>query len=175
MATSLAYIPVCNWRMFLFTARIKCNAVSRYFSVKDNFLFIRAIFLHHFPALYRGASTHFLRFNLINFRNFPWQWLLRPAFLAGIKPCDVIMHKIYFFICEILANPTRISTFTGRFKQEVNNFNDSFRSFFNYIQLKSIANAFLLLITSFYTFYIATNTFQKKHVYILYIISIFTN
>jgi hypothetical protein len=34
-------------------------------------------------------SGHFELFN------FPGRWLLRPAFLAGIKPCDVIMHKGY--------------------------------------------------------------------------------
>jgi hypothetical protein len=33
--------------------------------------------------------------------NFPGRWLLRPAFLAGIKPCDVIMHKVY---CHPLYN-----------------------------------------------------------------------
>jgi hypothetical protein len=27
--------------------------------------------------------------------NFPGRWLLRPAFLAGITPCDVIMIKVY--------------------------------------------------------------------------------
>jgi hypothetical protein len=30
--------------------------------------------------------------------NFPGRWLLRPTFLAGIKPCDVIMHKVYCLI-----------------------------------------------------------------------------
>jgi hypothetical protein len=24
--------------------------------------------------------------------------LLRPAFLAAIKPCDVIIHKVYFYL-----------------------------------------------------------------------------
>ena len=32
-------------------------------------------------------SGHFELFN------FPRRRLLRPAFLAGIKPCDIIMHK----------------------------------------------------------------------------------
>jgi hypothetical protein len=27
--------------------------------------------------------------------NFPGRRLLRPAFLAGIKPCDIIMYKVY--------------------------------------------------------------------------------
>jgi hypothetical protein len=30
------------------------------------------------------------------FSNFPGRWLLRAAFLADIKPCDVIMHKVYY-------------------------------------------------------------------------------
>jgi hypothetical protein len=34
-------------------------------------------------------SGHFELFNFLE------QWLLRPAFLAGIKPSDVIMHKVY--------------------------------------------------------------------------------
>ena len=34
------------------------------------------------------SACHFELFN------FPGR-LLRPAFLAGIKPCDVIMHKVY--------------------------------------------------------------------------------
>jgi hypothetical protein len=34
-------------------------------------------------------SRHFELFN------FPGRWLLRPAFLSGIKPCDVIMHRVY--------------------------------------------------------------------------------
>jgi hypothetical protein len=34
-------------------------------------------------------SGHFELFN------FPERLLLRPAFLAGIKPYDVIMHKVY--------------------------------------------------------------------------------
>jgi hypothetical protein len=34
-------------------------------------------------------SGHFELFN------FPGRGLLRPAFLAGVKPCDVIMHKVY--------------------------------------------------------------------------------
>jgi hypothetical protein len=34
-------------------------------------------------------------FELFNF--FPGRWLLRPAFLVGIKHCDVIMHKVYSF------------------------------------------------------------------------------
>jgi hypothetical protein len=34
-------------------------------------------------------SGHFELFNILG------RWLLRPAFLAGIKPCDVIMHKVY--------------------------------------------------------------------------------
>ena len=36
-------------------------------------------------------SGHFELFN------FPGRWLLRPAFHAGIKPCDVIMHKVYWW------------------------------------------------------------------------------
>jgi hypothetical protein len=31
------------------------------------------------------------------YRNFPGRWLLRPAFHAGIKPCDVIMCKVYYW------------------------------------------------------------------------------
>jgi hypothetical protein len=27
--------------------------------------------------------------------NFTERWLLRPEFLAGIKPSDVIIHKVY--------------------------------------------------------------------------------
>jgi hypothetical protein len=34
-------------------------------------------------------SGHFELFN------FPGRRLLRPAFLAGIKPCDVIIHKVF--------------------------------------------------------------------------------
>jgi hypothetical protein len=26
--------------------------------------------------------------------NFPGRWVLRPAFFTGIKPCDVIIHKV---------------------------------------------------------------------------------
>ena len=33
-------------------------------------------------------SYHFELFN------FPGRWLLRPTFLSGIKPCDIIMHKV---------------------------------------------------------------------------------
>jgi hypothetical protein len=40
-------------------------------------------------------SGHFELFN------FPGRWLLRPAFLAGIQPCDVIMHKVYFLAKRI--------------------------------------------------------------------------
>jgi hypothetical protein len=45
-------------------------------------------------------SGHFELFN------FPGRWLLRPAFFAGIKPCDVIMHKVYWLAirCFCLAN-----------------------------------------------------------------------
>jgi hypothetical protein len=38
-------------------------------------------------------SGHFELFN------FPGRCLLRPAFLAGIKLCDVIMYKVYSFTC----------------------------------------------------------------------------
>jgi hypothetical protein len=36
---------------------------------------------------------------------------LRPAFLAGIKPCDVIMHKVYCPGCKTAAD----------FKHEIGN------------------------------------------------------
>jgi hypothetical protein len=41
-------------------------------------------------------SDHFELFN------FPGRWLLRPAFLADINPCDVIMHKAS--ICKTQAS-----------------------------------------------------------------------
>jgi hypothetical protein len=43
-------------------------------------------------------SGHFELFN------FPGRWLLRPAFLAGIKSCDVIMHIRSIRIC-LKLNP----------------------------------------------------------------------
>jgi hypothetical protein len=43
-------------------------------------------------------SGHFELFN------FSGRLLLRPAFLAGIKPCDVIMHQVYFrHLCKECA------------------------------------------------------------------------
>ena len=44
-------------------------------------------------------SGHFELFN------FPGRRLLRPAFLAGIKPCDVIMHKVYWLGNGISTDP----------------------------------------------------------------------
>jgi hypothetical protein len=43
-------------------------------------------------------SGHFELFN------FPGRWLLRPAFLAGIKPCDVIIHKVYTLMFPLVVN-----------------------------------------------------------------------
>jgi hypothetical protein len=43
--------------------------------------------------------------------NFPGRWLLRLAFLAGIKPCDAIMHKVYCI-------PYKTRTKQARTKQE---------------------------------------------------------
>ena len=37
-------------------------------------------------------NGHFELFNLLI--NFPGLWLIRPAFLTDIKPCDVIIHKV---------------------------------------------------------------------------------
>jgi hypothetical protein len=46
-------------------------------------------------------SGHFELFN------FPGRWLLRQAFLAGVKPCDVIMHNVYWQIMTIMYNRIR--------------------------------------------------------------------
>ena len=35
------------------------------------------------------------QFKMATVKIFPGQRLLRQAFLTGIKPCDVIMHKVY--------------------------------------------------------------------------------
>jgi hypothetical protein len=51
------------------------------------------------PARNAGLSSHRpgkLNNSKWHYRNFPGRWLLRPAFIAGIKPCDVIMHKVYW-------------------------------------------------------------------------------
>jgi hypothetical protein len=51
------------------------------------------------PARNAGLSSHRPgNFDSGHFElfDFPGWWLLRPAFLAGIKPCDVIVHKVYY-------------------------------------------------------------------------------
>ena len=51
------------------------------------------------PAMNADLSCLKLKYSKWHHQNFPGRWLRRPAFIAGIKSCDVIMHKVF---CSLL-------------------------------------------------------------------------
>jgi hypothetical protein len=52
--------------------------------------------------------------------NFLGRWLLRPAFFQSIKPCDVIMHKVYWYEKMQVLRYFEEKTFTVPFLSSLN-------------------------------------------------------